>query len=346
MSNLAWNCRGLGNPRVVQFLKDMVIPKKRQVIFLCETLCMKEKVEKVRHLIGFESSFSVDVIGRSGGIALLWRNEEEVSIRSFSKNHIDVVVRVVGCANWRLTGFYGEPNRRLRRNTWNLLRLLSQQSNLPWCVIGDLNNILSHEDKRGGRRYPEWLVQGFSETIIDCNLIDMDLMGYSFTWVKSKGTSDWVELRLNRALVTQQWLDIHKETTLFNMEVSTSDHTPIFLAINKCIINTNVRRFRFENAWLREPMCNDIVLNYWDSNKNSEYSQKLLACQSQLEVWGKEITGNFTQRIRDCKHRMKHLKQRRDSDSLRLYDDEQNKLNEVLIQKEIYWRQRSKQLWL
>lgn len=92
MSTLACNCRGLGNPRAVQFLKDMVIQKRPQLIFLCETLCIKEKVDKVRDLIGFESSFSVDVLGRSGGIAQLWHHENEVSITSFSKNHIDAVL--------------------------------------------------------------------------------------------------------------------------------------------------------------------------------------------------------------------------------------------------------------
>lgn len=63
---------------------------------------------------------------------------------------------------------------------------------------------------------------------MDCNLIDLDLVGYPFTWEKSKGTSAWVELHLDRALVTQQWLDIHMEATLFNLEVTTSEHTPIF----------------------------------------------------------------------------------------------------------------------
>lgn len=55
---------------------------------------------------------------------------------------------------------------------------LSQQSHLPWFVIGDMNNILSHDDKRGGRRYPEWLVQGFNDTTSFCNLIDVDLVGH------------------------------------------------------------------------------------------------------------------------------------------------------------------------
>lgn len=172
---------------------------------------------------------------------------------------------------------------------------------------------------------------------MDCNLVDMDFVGYSYTWEKSKGTTAWVELCLDRALVTQQWLDIHKEATLFNLEVTTSDHTPILLVLNKGIANTNVKRFRFENAWLREPMCKDIVMHCWDSNKNSEFSHKLQVCQAQLEVWGKEITRNFTQRICECKHKLKHLKPRRDVDFVRFYTEEQHRLNEVLIQKEVYW---------
>lgn len=93
-------------------------------------------------------------------------------------------------------------------------------------------------------------------------------------------------------------------------------------------------------------MCKDIVMDCWESNGNASYYNKLQACQAKLQVRGKEITGNFAQRIRDCKHILKHLKHRRDCDSIRLYAEEQNKLNEILTQKEIFWRQRSKQFWL
>ncbi|KAK1361377.1 hypothetical protein POM88_045851 [Heracleum sosnowskyi] len=157
----------------------------------------------------------------------------EVKLRSSSKNHIDVAVSISGSEDWRLTGFYGEPNRSLRRRTWELLRMLSQQSSLPWCVIGDLNNITSHEEKKGGRRYPEWLIQGFCETMSDCNLVDLGMVGYPFTWEKSRGTEDWVEIRLDRALVSQRWLHMYKEATLQNIEISTSDHMPIFLELRQ-----------------------------------------------------------------------------------------------------------------
>ena len=43
---------------------------------------------------------------------------------------------------------------------------------------------------------------------------------------------------------------------------------------------------------------------------------------------------------------MKRIKGRRDTHSIQKYQDASHSLNEVYNQKEVFWRQRSKQLWL
>lgn len=139
-----------------------VLSKNRAgLVFLCETLCKKDIVEKVRNLLRFEGAFSVDSQGHGGGIAMLWRKESEVKVLSYSKNHIDVLVEINGWSKFRLTGLYGEPDRAKRNETWDLIRRLNNQVNIPWCLIGDMNNVLCQEDKRGWRNYPFWLIQGF-----------------------------------------------------------------------------------------------------------------------------------------------------------------------------------------
>ena len=60
-------------------------------------------------------------------------------------HHIKMEVSIEGMANWRLTGMYGEPNRAQRKKTRDLLRYLAHDSNLPWCVIKDTNNITSQQ---------------------------------------------------------------------------------------------------------------------------------------------------------------------------------------------------------
>lgn len=90
-----------------------------------------------------------------------------------------------------------------------------------------MNNVLSQEDKRGGRPYPQWLISGFQAVIDDCSLHDMDLEGYPYTWERGHGSEDWIEVRLDRALVSTLFLQSFSESKLTNLEVSTSDHCPL-----------------------------------------------------------------------------------------------------------------------
>lgn len=94
-------------------------------------MCKRDIVEKLKTRIGFESCYSVDARGHSGGIAMLWRKDEEGKLISFSSNHIDMIVSKVGMADWRLTGVYGEPDRRYRRRTLDLIRSMKAQLDDP-----------------------------------------------------------------------------------------------------------------------------------------------------------------------------------------------------------------------
>lgn len=140
---LSWNCRGLDQPSAVPSLKDLVRNHKPDIVFLCETICLRNKVEEVSRILGFEGCFSVDWCGLSGGIALLWRRSATCEVQNYSQNFINATVKEDGDVNWRLTGFYGIANRGRRRDSWNILRELASQSTMPWCILGDFNDLLS-----------------------------------------------------------------------------------------------------------------------------------------------------------------------------------------------------------
>ncbi|KAA3473129.1 reverse transcriptase [Gossypium australe] len=67
-----------------------------------------------------------------GGLSLGWREGINITLKSYSKSHIDVVVEEEdGAKTWRFTGFYGEPVEQNRRTSWELLRGLHNGNNLP-----------------------------------------------------------------------------------------------------------------------------------------------------------------------------------------------------------------------
>ena len=103
----------------------------------------------------FDNFFTMDGIGRGGGLGLMWSNETQVEVRSYSKYHIEVVIGEVNDdKRWRFTGFYGEPDTNKRHDSWDILHFLKDSCCLPWLCAGDFNELLSNDEKLGGAVRP------------------------------------------------------------------------------------------------------------------------------------------------------------------------------------------------
>lgn len=59
------------------------------------------------------------------------------------------VLSVDGIPIWRVTGIYGWLGNCDKYLTWELLLKLKEESNLPYLVPGDLNDILFCGNKQG-----------------------------------------------------------------------------------------------------------------------------------------------------------------------------------------------------
>ena len=80
----------------------------------------------------------------------MWKEGAEVCLQSCSNSHIDVVVREGnGALSWRATGFYGHPDAGMRFISWELIRSLKRQCDLPWVLFGDFNEIVHSDEKLG-----------------------------------------------------------------------------------------------------------------------------------------------------------------------------------------------------
>ncbi|XVF50421.1 hypothetical protein PTKIN_Ptkin04bG0098600 [Pterospermum kingtungense] len=78
-------------------------------------------MERVRVRLGFENCFVVDSLGPSAGLALLWEEDVDLSVQSYTRYHIDSTVKLeAGQPLWRFKGFYGEPAHARRMISWDL----------------------------------------------------------------------------------------------------------------------------------------------------------------------------------------------------------------------------------
>lgn len=66
----------------------------------------------------------------------------------------------------------------------------------------------------------------------------------------------------------------------------TYDHLPLFLNLNKKIYVPRGRRFHFENIWIRERDCMNVIKECYNKEGVSDIMLKLMHCCVKLEVWG------------------------------------------------------------
>ncbi|KAL8158305.1 hypothetical protein AgCh_002851 [Apium graveolens] len=272
--------------------------------------------------------------------------EDSIVVKDASENFIDVEIVVEQVGRWRFTGFYGYPERRRRYDSWNLLRNLARTSNLPWCVMGDFNDLMYATEKEGGRNHPRRLLDGFCNVIEESGLHDLGFSGHRFTWERGRGTDQWIQERLDRGLANTAWRNLFPDAEIKVVEVSTSDHLPLFLHLNKKIYVPKSRRFKFENLWLREKDCKEIVESSWNEERDASILWKIHNCSNKLEEWGGGIVKEFKQNLQNARNEMRRFRARKDRYGVRKYDIAMQEYHELLKRQEVYWQQRAKQFWL
>jgi exonuclease III len=135
MKIVAWNGRGFGNRSARRGLQDIKKREDPDVLFLSETKLDEKRMEKFQWLLGMPNMVVHNCDGKSGGLALLWKSDVDISIRDVKRLYIDVNISDGG-VSWRFTGVYGDSeNNDL---TWAVLRNLKQQGPGPWLCMGAL----------------------------------------------------------------------------------------------------------------------------------------------------------------------------------------------------------------
>ncbi|MBA0672117.1 hypothetical protein Goklo_007348 [Gossypium klotzschianum] len=80
-------------PRTANRLRHMLRDINLTVVFVIEMKLKSCNMEKVRCKCGFPNGIDVDSDGRSGGLSLGWNSDCKITLRSFSRRHINNLLR-------------------------------------------------------------------------------------------------------------------------------------------------------------------------------------------------------------------------------------------------------------
>ena len=111
----------------------MVRAKDPSVVFIAETWTDEARLVLVlvQEKIKFKNKFIAARRNKAGGLVIFWKEDFDLTIETFSKNHIDTTVNKNKAKEWRFTGFYGEPDAQNRHEAWARLKNLKSRGLAP-----------------------------------------------------------------------------------------------------------------------------------------------------------------------------------------------------------------------
>ncbi|XP_075665958.1 uncharacterized protein LOC142635735 [Castanea sativa] len=161
--------------------------------------------------------------------------------------------------------------------------------------MGDFNAILFIDEKIGGRVRPYNQMQVFRDTLDVCGFVDLGYTCPKFTWYGNRHGHINLE-RLDRGVVTHDWLEKYSATSIWHLHYVESDHRPILLILepNGESHRWKQKPFRFEEMWLVDMGCSDTVLR---GHPMFKVLSKLKKCKEMLSAWSKDHFGGVKKQI-------------------------------------------------
>lgn len=201
---------------------------------------------------------------------------------------------------WLLTCFYGNPYTREKVDSWNNVQQLARTFDFPWIVLGDCTVVLHREEKKSSFPFNESEARTFNNTISKCGLMDLGFIGYTFTWNNRRFDDDFIEERLDRALVNSFLNISFPNSSIRHLGRITSDHVPICLNTHNTW-NDGATPFKYNADWMKHEDCKPLIQNYWDTRIQGSHAfvmtEKLSSVKKTLGLWNKTTFGNIRHNI-------------------------------------------------
>ncbi|XP_016206020.1 uncharacterized protein LOC107646345 [Arachis ipaensis] len=135
-------------------------------------------------------------------------------------------------------------------------------------------------------------MKSFQEALQMNQLLDLEFVGYPFTWANKQPGDMNIQERLNRAIAIIDWKEAFPETIVKHLQRYRSDHCPLLIDVTGQE-NKRMRKrpniFKFEEMWLQNQECKEVISKSW-SGSAELLKWKLENCgrklqQGKIEFW-------------------------------------------------------------
>lgn len=163
--------------------------------------------------------------------------------------------------------------------------------------FGDFNVVLGANEKRGGNLPLAASSEEFQAWSDSCKLIHIETTGVFYTWSNGRGFSNHTELRLDRSVCSDEWLNFWEKLSCCTLTKSHSDHYLVLLTMSRGEV-TYPPSFKFFKMWIDHPDYRRLIAYVWKDkfvgNPRSVLSSKLIHLKRTLRKSNKEVFGGYS----------------------------------------------------
>lgn len=207
---LYWNCRGIANNPTKRALANMVHNHSPDLILISEPMISLSSTQSLNlHNYGFDTFHSNAPHLVCADLWCISKSSSQFSttLSDSSSQHISMLLtNQISGLSTQIIGVYGANKPTLRKDLWKVL-IDSSSTTLPWCVMGDFNAILTHEEKQSLRQSTPSSLKDFQLAVLQAGLKDIQYSGSRFTWSNNRQRLSYVAARLDRVLVNSHSID-------------------------------------------------------------------------------------------------------------------------------------------
>ena len=356
MRIISWNTRGLKKPQVTQEIKILTRKYHPDIVFLLETMVNEQNLLRIVPSLGFDHFDYVLPTSHSGGIVVLWNNENvHISVLHKHPRAIHMLIHDPTIAKTTVvSGIYAPAQSAQKHQFWAHLKELNAVMDSPWCLIGDFNELENCNEKSGGLAPALSRFSRLNNFLSEIDAASVQVNGCQFTW-KRRSQNHLIYERLDRAIARIDWGQIYPEAYLTHGCFSCSDHYPILLSTRVGVEQRKASPFRYQNFWAQYQKSTELIRKAWrrpvTGTRMFQMVKKLRAVKFDLRIWAKQHFGNFHLKTTNNEEKIRYVESRlvRNPTSFRLNSWLVRLLKQrekLLLFNQKYWGKFRRKAWL
>ncbi|CAN6881852.1 unnamed protein product [Brassica oleracea] len=178
---LSWNYQGLGGDLTVPRIRELKRVHAPDILYFMETKNQDDFVIQNLKSSEYSQHFTIPPTGLSGGLALVWKADVNLTVLKASPNYIDTQIDHKG-NSFYITFIYGAPQQENRESVWEEISALGLNRDSAWAISGDFNDILDNSEKVGGPLRCEGSFIPFRSFVSVHGLWDIKHTGDHLSW--------------------------------------------------------------------------------------------------------------------------------------------------------------------